>query len=388
MWIQAGQIICASLLLCLMGGTLLNLSHHPHWFIRGWDFPRVQIAALALLSLLAYIVLNGLSDDGWSPAGWHWPDWLLVGLTVALLAWHGYQIAPYTPLWPRQVITTRHPEDRRSFRLVVSNVKMENRSYDRWMETIGEADPDIVVAAEIDDDWMKGIRPFRRRYKHEVAIPQENHYGLLLLSRLELRNPEVRYLVQEDIPSIVTTLQLPSGDELVLWAVHPRPPEPLRDQDSSHRDAELVLVARELEERNLPVVVCGDLNDVAWSATTKLFLRLSQLLDPRRGRGMFNTFNADNFLFRFPLDHVFHSNELTLRELVRLGDVGSDHFPMLISLQLDPAAQGEQPVMEADQSEEETAEEIVEREEEREDQSLQDESPASEAVSGRRGKKS
>lgn len=388
MWIHAGQAVCALLLLFLAGGTLLNLSRHPHWFIRGWDFPRIQIAAVALLCMVAYVALNGFGNGRWAPASWQLVDWLLAGLTAALLAWHGYQIAPYTPLWPRQVVAAKHPDEHRTFRLVVSNVLMENRCYDRWMETLGEADPDIVVAAEVNDDWMKGIRPFRKRYKYEVAVPQENHYGLLLLSRLELRESEVRYIVQDDVPSIVTTVRLPSGDDVVLWAVHPRPPEPLSDEDSSHRDAELVLVARELEERKLPAVVCGDLNDVAWSATTTLFLRLSGFLDPRRGRGMFNTFHADNFLFRFPLDHVFHSNELTLRALSRLGHVGSDHFPMSITLQLEPTAQSEQPEMEESRSDSEAADETVEREEDREHESLQQGSPASEAVSGRRGKDS
>jgi hypothetical protein len=26
----------------LISGTLMNFSSHPHWYIRGWDFPRVR----------------------------------------------------------------------------------------------------------------------------------------------------------------------------------------------------------------------------------------------------------------------------------------------------------------------------------------------------------
>ena len=33
----------------LITGTLLNFSNHPHWYIRGWDFPRVLTAALATI---------------------------------------------------------------------------------------------------------------------------------------------------------------------------------------------------------------------------------------------------------------------------------------------------------------------------------------------------
>jgi hypothetical protein len=108
-------------------------------------------------------------------------------------------------------------------------------------------------------------------------------------------------------------------------------------------------------------VVCGDLNDVAWSDTTRTFLRVSGLLDPRVGRGLLNTYNAGNPLFRFPLDHVFHSSHFRLFRLLRLPKVGSDHFPVLIELNLEPDAPADQPPRTAEESEARATEEIVER---------------------------
>ena len=92
-----------------------------------------------------------------------------------------------------------------------------------------------------------------------------------------------------------------------------------------------------------PAVVAGDLNDVAWSPTSELFLRVSGLLDPRIGRGFYNTFDANIPPLRFPLDHVFHSNCFKLVQLKRLAYVGSDHFPILIELCYEPQAPDEQP---------------------------------------------
>ena len=62
---------------------------------------------------------------------------------------------------------------------------------------------------------------------------------------------------------------------------------------SSALQLSLIAVARSIAETAQPVVVTGDLNDVAWSATTRLFRKISGLFDPRVGRDMFNTFHAD-----------------------------------------------------------------------------------------------
>jgi len=184
----------------------------------------------------------------------------------------------------------------------------------------------------------------------------------MLFSRLPLVEPRVEFLVQDDIPSVHTAFDLPGGERVYLHGIHPRPPEPIRDQDSTPRDAELVLVGRAIADAgSRPTVVAGDLNDVAWSPTTELFLRLSGLLDPRMGRGFYNSFNAKNPLFRYPLDHVFHSNHFRLVELRRLPAVGSDHFPMLVELSYEPdTAQPEQPPLEQRERDREEADEKME----------------------------
>jgi endonuclease/exonuclease/phosphatase (EEP) superfamily protein YafD len=339
----------------LISGTLINFSSHPHWYIRGWDFPRVLIAALALVIAA-----------GWAlTCHWQWWDWVFLAVLAGVVGVQAWNIYPYTPLAREQVLPTERPEgSRATIRLVASNVLMENRQFDRWREVIRAADPDVILAVEVDDAWMeRAVGPLIAEWPHVVAEPRGNHYGMVLLSRLELVKPEVQHKVQKDIPSIQCRVRLESGDLINLHCLHPRPPEPLDDQDSAPRDAELVTVGRSIgdDPADPPTIVTGDLNDVAWSHTTRLFLRLSGLLDPRVGRGFFNSYNANNPLFRFPLDHFFHSDDFRLIELRRLDFVGSDHFPMYLALSYEPDRQHEQPEPEEDAADREQAEEMVER---------------------------
>jgi endonuclease/exonuclease/phosphatase (EEP) superfamily protein YafD len=114
-----------------------------------------------------------------------------------------------------------------------------------------------------------------------------------------------------------------------------------------------------LQKEKAPVIVAGDLNDVAWSHTTRLFQRISRTLDPRVGRGMFNTFHVRWPLLRFPLDHVFHSDHFKLIRLERKQDIGSDHFPIFVRLLYDPAARHEQEAPPLKSGDEREAEEKI-----------------------------
>lgn len=358
-------------LLILAAGSLLNLSHSSHWFVRSWDFPRVQIIVLTILCVALYNGFRlGFPREPGSPWG-DWRDFAVGGLAIAILAWHGFRVIAFTPLGRRQVEATRRADDANAIRLVISNVEMENQQRSHWQEVIRQADPDVLIAVEIDASWLEAVAPLRKEFPYEVAYPQDNWYGILVLSKLPLSEVQTRFLVQEDVPSVHAIAELPSGQKIRICGLHPRPPEPVRDNPSRHRDAELVLLAEELADEPLPVIVGGDLNDVAWSATTRLFLRLSGFLDPRRGRGFYNTFHANHWWLRFPLDHLFHSRGFTVRNLRRLPHVGSDHFPIVMELQYEPSEQSEQPPLEAEEADETLATELVEHEEEEGDKSLE-----------------
>lgn len=332
--------------------TLLPLLRHDAWWIRVFDFPRLQVVLGGAALLLAYWL--GVERAG--PA-----QWVLFGALGAALLYQLARIAPYTPLWRREVKSAERPGAERSVALLVANVLMDNRNAAGLLEIVRRTDPDLVLTVETDRWWDEQLRPLAAHYPYAVREPLPNTYGMLLYSRLELIEPEVRYLVEDGIPSVHAGVRLRSGERVALHCLHPKPPAPQESGQTTERDAELLLVGRAVAERERPTIVAGDLNDVAWSYTTRLFQKTSGLLDPRRGRGMFNSFSARTPLLRWPLDHVFHSSDFHLVKLARCDDFGSDHFPVYVALQLDGRAPLEQPEPHADAEDVQAADEKIEK---------------------------
>jgi endonuclease/exonuclease/phosphatase (EEP) superfamily protein YafD len=309
--------------------TALSFVRARKWWVRMFEFPRAQIvfASIVVLGLLAFVNLRAGDQQVW--------EWILFGLLCVAVIAQLASILPYTRLWKQKVPTAPPdvPADRR-LRLVISNVQQGNRNFTLWLEKVQVEDPDVIVAVEPDEAWDRALQFLAAHYPHHVRLPQDNTYGLVLYSRCPLHHVKIKHLMEADVPSIFTSLELPSGHHVRLVVVHPRPPRPDIQQDSVLRDGELVRAGRIARSFSIPAIVVGDLNDVAWSPTTRLFLRIARMLDPRIGRGRFSTYHASHPLLRYPLDHVFHTNHFDLVELRRLGHVGSDHFPILVELAL------------------------------------------------------
>lgn len=332
--------------------TVASISKLDQWWIRDFDFPRLQISTL----ILAVIIYSTVAFDFSSI----W-EIILVTLLALSFIYQAIKIYPYTFLAPKQVKEYIGEDVERQISLLVSNVLTTNTRYDKLIKLIIRENPDLVLTLESDKKWERELEAIEEEYPYTVKIPLKNLYGMHLYSKLELEDTEIKYLISEEIPSIHGKVILRSGEKINIHSLHPKPPSPSEDDTSTNRDAELLLVGKEIEGQH-STLVFGDLNDVAWSRTTKLFLHLSGLLDPRIGRGFFNTFHAQYPIFRWPLDHVFHSCDFLLLKLKRLENMGSDHFPMFIKLVYQPenSNQNEKPE-EPEEEEEEWAEEKIEK---------------------------
>lgn len=325
--------------------TLLPLIKHDGWWLRIFEFPRFQITIVGIF-ILVFLFLN--------PEENIYFYFTLIAVFIALIC-QIIKVAPYTNLYSVQMLNEDKTSDNEVVKLMIANVFMDNRNYNELAGLINKYAPDIVLAIEVDNAWHENLKS-KIDYTYEIVKPLDNTYGMVLYSNYDLSNESVEFLIEDNVPSIHTEVKLPSGREISLHCLHPKPPAPQESTQTTERDGELLLVGKRVKKHGFPTIVAGDLNDVAWSYTTTLFQKISGLLDPRIGRGMFSTFHVKIPFFRFPLDHAFASKHFKLKSLKRLPSFGSDHFPIFIEFTLDYKGPFEQEAPEADHSDKEEAE--------------------------------
>ena len=330
-----------------------SLIPRDEWWFRGADFPRLQILALGLIAFILML----LWDAPW--------DWVREAILIGLIAAVAYQlkmVLPYTFVWKKQVktVTKTELQSERQISLIVSNVLTPNTQYHLLLQQIRQHQPDLILTLESDAHWEQALSVLEDDYPYRVAVPLDNLYGMHLYSRLALEDIEVKFILSDEIPSIHATVILRSGQPVQLYCLHPKPPSPTEAKDSTLRDAELLIVGDQIKDLDESCIVMGDLNDVAWSRTTRLFQRISGLLDPRVGRHFVNTFHADYPLLRWSLDHVFHSTDFALVQMQRLPHIGSDHFPVYVVLQTGRVFEQVQEELEQTEADEQEAQEAIE----------------------------
>ena len=293
-----------------------------YWYSKVLDFPRTQY----LIAGVGCLVLFSLLNRKWNKAS--------VALTLGLLAAILIQsilILPYlVGERPVPEATADTVDQQSTVGILLANVLITNEQAATFLDIVRQRDPDMVLVMEVNDRWMRQLQPLEETYTHTVKYPTDNSYGMTLYSKFALEESEVMFFNHDDVPSIHTRVQLPSGKAFWFHGVHPVAPVPKKEYPDNRGEKEVALgkVAEIVATESLPAIVAGDFNDVSWSRTARLFENQADLRNVRLGRGLYSTFDANSWIMRWPLDHYFVTDSVSLLELERLPAFGSDHFPM------------------------------------------------------------
>ncbi|QAA81786.1 endonuclease/exonuclease/phosphatase family protein [Aequorivita sp. H23M31] len=318
-----------------------------HWFFRTADFVRLQSLFIQLVLLILLIFL----DNPFTTF-----SWILLAALVLSMIYQLLKVAQYSSFYPRK---QSHASTDGHVSILAGNVLQTNSCYPDFLNEIKRLDPDVVLTMESNKEWENCLSPIEKDYPFSVKVPLENFYGMHLYSKIKLENVEVNYQIEDDKPSIFFDLRIADNPPIYFCCLHPAPPSPTENETSKEADAELIITGKKIREEDKPTVVCGDMNDVVWSRTTRLFKKMTGMVDPRVGRGFFPTYNANYFFLRFPLDHLFHTKDLYVGKMIRSNYFGSDHYAMYYEIHHKKnVSTPENPKMDVEEKEE--VEEIIE----------------------------
>jgi len=298
--------------------SLLPLIPHQHWSFRVWEFGRIQLLVLQLITL----ILGVLLIDNKTPVFWG-----SILVHAGLIIHHAIILIPYTTIYKKKVSQSiaKHSE---TISIISVNVYQFNERYEELIKLVKEVKPDILLTMESNKAWDDAMKGIEKDFPNFKKVALENTYGIHFYTKLTTESIKVNYFIADDLPSIEASLLTKNGTPFTFFGVHPPPPSPTEEDNSRERDGELLSIGKRVKEIKDPVIVVGDFNNVAWAKSSTLFRKTSELIDPRIGRGFVSTFHANYRFLRFPIDLFFHSTDIFIEDFKTLRNIGSDHLPL------------------------------------------------------------
>lgn len=301
--------------LLLITLSLLPFIKNQHWVFRVPEFFKIQLFILQITATTGLFIFAEKSIL----------FWLIVLCQVLLIFYHAYLLGRFIKLKPKQYKQTKNLKE---IKVISANIYQFNKEFNRFKDLIRKEKPAIFVTIESNKDWELALRDLENDYPYTEKVTLENTYGMHLYAKMPLYKVTTHYFVADDLPSIEAHFKTEDGEEFVVFCAHPPPPSPTEERTSKERDGDLMCIAKRAKEINKPTLVIGDFNTVAWSKISKLFQKNSEFIDGRIGRGILATYHAKYWLFRAPLDLVFHSTTIFIKELKVLEYICSDHLPI------------------------------------------------------------
>ncbi len=299
-----------------------------YWYIQALNFPRLQTLLILLFCLVLFVLVQKNRSNAY---------WAFVIATLASIVLQSYILFPYFPLTKKHIASVKEEtvSSGAVFSIMLANVYLKNRQAEKLINIIKQRQPTFIVTMEVNQWWVTQLSGLKSQYPHVINFDTDNSYGMTLYSKIPLQNPEIRFLNHDSVPSFYVSVTLPNGKKFNLVAIHPVAPKPSEHPDNiNNKEVALIKVANIVKNYTTPTIVTGDFNDVGWSHNSNRFEEISGLYDVRDGRGLYSTFNAQSFIFRWPLDYVYASHKFKVIEVERLPEFGSDHFPFFVKLAL------------------------------------------------------
>lgn len=256
--------------------------------------------------------------------------WRRTGVIVLLVAI--VNLIPVLPLYVGSPGTTEAGAP--NMRVMSFNLLSDNERFSEVIEYIETIDPDLVLLHEASRPWEVAIESADLGY--QVIRPRAENliFGTLVLIRGE-EIEAVSYGFAAGQPRAVELSYRPTGWPEAIAVLSTHPLAPTSRERADLRDAQLEFAAEWAADRSGPLFVVGDFNATPWSWPFRNLIDVAGLENSQTGFGLQPSFPAEsNVLLRVPIDHLVHSEGLRIRDRQLGPRLGSDHFPLVVDLEL------------------------------------------------------
>jgi endonuclease/exonuclease/phosphatase (EEP) superfamily protein YafD len=265
----------------------------------------------------------------------------VLGLVVMLSKWRktgygilGVAVVNLIVVLPLFIGSPAHPNSTPSVRVMSFNLLSDNESYSEVIDYIEAVRPDIVLLHEASRPWEVAMDSSGLEYEIIRARSEDLIFGTLVLVR-GAGVEAVSHGFAASSPRAVEVSFTPEGWSTPLSVLGTHPLAPTDDDRAALRDAQLGFAAQWAADRTGAYLVAGDFNSTPWSWPFRRLLELGELRNSQVGFGLQPTFSShSNLLFRVPIDHLAHSEALEVTDRQLGPPLGSDHFPLLVDLQI------------------------------------------------------
>ena len=223
-----------------------------------------------------------------------------------------------------------------SVRVMSFNLLSTNEEYSDLIEYIQSIDPDLVFLHEASRPWEVAVASAGLDYDVIRGRSDDLIFGTLVLVRGD-DITAVSHGFAAGSPRAVSLEYTPPGWDVTLSVLGTHPLAPTDAERADLRDAQLAFAGDWASTKTGAYVIVGDLNATPWSYPFRRLVSPADLLSSQTGFGLQPSFpTTSNLLLRVPIDHLIHSPalEVTSRDLGPA--LGSDHFPLVVDLQLVP----------------------------------------------------
>lgn len=195
---------------------------------------------------------------------------------------------------------------------------------------IEAADVDLAFLAGPPRFWVDLFAQADGPYDYVFPSEGDEHRRVMAVGRVPVDDARHHILtVHSRVRSLVVDVPLGKRNVRMLATHTLSPRDPGRAAD---RDRVLAEAAEWAREQPRPTVVVGDLNVTPWTDSFGALLREGELHDSLRGFGLQPTYPAGWGPFKIPLDHLLHSEELTVVRRTTGPSLGSGHRSIIVDL--------------------------------------------------------